>query len=471
MTSREKLSALATEHVASGLFLHDLRKAVSYPTESGKPRGRDALDAYLIDIVVPSLAKLGCYVDRWDGWDGSDNSFVIGTRWEGSELPTVLCYGHADVVDGHAGQWDADRNPWEVSVEEGHWYGRGTADNKGQHLVNLTALQLLLAEQGSLGFNLKFLFECGEEIGSPKLAEFAAAHRDELSADVFIASDGPRLNASTPTVFLGARGGATFELTAALRPNSYHSGNWGGLLRNPATTLAAAIGTLVDGHGRIQLTGLLPMELPQSVRRALADVAIKTDPGDPRVDEGWGDTTLSAAERVYGWNTLEVLALGAANVSNPVNAIPGTASAVLQLRYVTGTDVSGLEERLQKHLDAHGFDMVRARVTTVFPASRLDPDNAWVSWARQSMHDTTGKMPAVLPNIGGSLPNHVFEDILGLPTLWIPHSYPGCLQHSPNEHMLEDIAREGLQIACGIFHDLGQPRIPELRGRLATLQR
>ena len=63
---------------------------------------------------------------------------------------------------------------------------------------------------------------------------------------------------------------------------------------------------------------------------------------------------------------------------------------------------------------------------------------------------------AVLPNIGGSLPNHVFEDILGLPTLWIPHSYPGCLQHAPNEHMLESIAREGLQIACGLFYDLGR---------------
>ncbi len=465
MTLRTEILAAANDHIDSGTFLSELRTAVSYPTESGKPEGRDALNAYLDDILTQLLEDMGCAVDRWDRWDGSDNSFLLGTRMESPELPTVLCYGHADVVDGHEGRWAGGRNPWEVSVQEGHWYGRGTADNKGQHLVNMAALRLLLAHQGKLGFNLKFLFECGEEIGSPNLAEFAASHQDELSADVFIASDGPRLNAHTPTIFLGARGGASFELTAKLRPSSYHSGNWGGLLRNPATTLAAAIGTLVDGHGRVQIPGLLPAALPGSVRRALAGVEILPGPEDPAVDEGWGDESLSPAERVYGWNTLEVLALGAADLENPVNAIPGTAQAILQLRYVTGTDTNGLERRLQDHLDAKGFDMVKARVTTVFPASRLDPDNPWVAWASQSITETTGTAPAILPNIGGSLPNHVFEDILGLPTLWVPHSYPGCLQHAPNEHMLESIAREGLQIACGLFHDLGQAQVPVLEQR------
>lgn len=460
MNFRTEILAAADEHITSGAFLKELSTAVAYPSESGRPEGRDALNAYLEDILTRSLQDMGCSVDRWDRWDGSENSFLLGTRLEDPRLPTVLCYGHADVVDGHEGQWAAGRNPWEVSVDDGHWYGRGTADNKGQHLLNLAALRLLLAHQGKLGFNLKFLFECGEEIGSPKLAGFAAAHQDRLSADVFIASDGPRLNAHTPTIFLGARGGASFELTAALRPSSYHSGNWGGLIRNPATTLAAAIGTLVDGHGRVQLPGLLPQSLPDSVRRALANVRVVPGREDPPVDEGWGDASLSPAERVYGWNTLEVLALGAADVDNPVNAIPGTARAILQLRFVTGTETNSLESRLQDHLDAMGFGMVKARLTTVFPASRLDPDNPWVAWASQSIAETTGTAPAILPNIGGSLPNHVFEDILGLPTLWIPHSYPGCLQHAPNEHMLESIAREGLKIACGLFHDLGRAQVP-----------
>ncbi|MDQ1060262.1 acetylornithine deacetylase/succinyl-diaminopimelate desuccinylase-like protein [Arthrobacter globiformis] len=456
MSSRSGILRKAERYITSGSFPRDLEKAVSYRTVSGTSAGRISLDAYLTQVLTPSLEDLGCDVQRFDCWNGSDNSFLIGTRTENPELPTVLCYGHADVVAGQDGDWAAGRSPWKLTLEGGRWYGRGTADNKGQHLVNLTALHLVLAEQESLGFNLKFLFECGEEIGSPALAEFASAHRDELSADVFIASDGPRLDAETPTIFLGSRGSAGFDLVADLRPDSYHSGNWGGLLRNPATTLAAAIGTLVDGHGRIQIDGLLPPEFPASVRGRLADIAVVPGAGDPKPDDGWGEPNLSPAERLYGWNTLEVLAIAAADVDNPINAIPGSARAVLQLRFVAGTDISNYEGRIQRHLEARGLGMVRARATTVFPASRLDPDNPWVEWASSSIRETTGQVAAVLPNFGGSLPNHVFEDILGLPTLWIPHSYPGCLQHAPNEHMIESIAHQGLQIACGLFYDLGR---------------
>jgi len=455
MTQRSKIIGKARGYVESGEFLQELRKAVSYRTVSSNESGRVYLSAYMDDVLTPSLVALGCSVDRFDAWEGGTNSFLVGTRIEGPELPTVLCYGHADVTEGQDQDWSEGQEPWKIAVDGDRWYGRGTADNKGQHLINLRALHILLTEYGRLGFNLKFLFECGEEIGSPSLDDFAASHRAELSADVFIGSDGPRLDAATPTVFLGSRGGATFELSANLRPASYHSGNWGGLLRNPATTLAAAIGTLVDGHGRICMPRLLPLELPESVRHALADIDFVSGEDEPDLDTGWGEPGLSAAVRVYGWNTLEVLALDAADINTPVNAIPGSAKAVLQLRFVTGTDVTHLEEALQNHLDSQGFGMVTARVTTVFPASRLDPANPWVAWASRSIEITTGQAPAILPNIGGSLPNNVFEDTLGLPTLWVPHSYPGCLQHAPNEHMLASIAVQGLQMACGLFHDLG----------------
>ncbi|WP_426977750.1 M20 family metallopeptidase [Pseudarthrobacter sp. O4] len=456
MELRSKLLQSANGYATSGALFQDLKRTVAYRTESTSPTGRIALKSYLDEVITAELSNLGFTVELHEAWNDSPNSFLIGTRFEGEGLPTVLCYGHADVVDGHEGQWADGRSPWVLDDDGERWYGRGAADNKGQHWVNMSALRLLLEEQGHLGFNIKFLFECGEEIGSPALAEFAVTHQRELAANVFIASDGPRLNATTPTIFLGARGGITFELTADLRPDSYHSGNWGGLLRNPATTVAAAIGLFVDGHGRILIPELLPNELPESVRSVLAGIPVGKAKDDPQIDGNWGDTTLSPAEKLYGWNTLEVLALGAADPSKPVNAIPGSAKAVLQLRYVVGTDVDGLEAVLQSHLDQNGFSMVKVKVTTTFPASRLDPDNPWVDWARASIQETTGTSPVVLPNIGGSLPNHVFEKILGLPTLWIPHSYPGCLQHAPNEHMLSAVAEQGLQIACGLFHDLGQ---------------
>src|SRR6185312_260935 len=98
---------------------------------------------------------------------------------------------------------------------------------------------------------------------------------------------------------------------------------------------------------------------------------------------------LSAAERLYGWNTLEVLALGSGDVEHPVNAIPGRARAVLQLRYVAGTEVHGMREAIADHLAEHGYPMVRVEVEADFPASRTPLDDPWPRWARTTLERAT----------------------------------------------------------------------------------
>jgi len=130
----------------------------------------------------------------------------------------------------------------------------------------------------------------------------------------------------------------------------------------------------------------------------------------------------------------------------PVNAIPGSARAHCQLRYVVGTDVDDVIPALRRHLDGHGFHNVEVRAGrgSFFNASRLDPADPWVTFAKLSLERTAGKLPTILPNLGGSLPNDIFADILHLKTIWVPHSYAGCSQHAPNEHLLAPIAREGL---------------------------
>src|SRR5204862_6279203 len=103
--------------------------------------------------------------------------------------------------------------------------------------------------------------ESGEENGSPDLRRGWDQWRDELKADLFVGSDGPRLSADRPTIFLGCRGGIRIHLDLNLRDGSHHSGNWGGVLANPATILANAIATLVDGRGRLKLEQLKPPRL------------------------------------------------------------------------------------------------------------------------------------------------------------------------------------------------------------------
>lgn len=445
----------------AGTFRSTLARRVAYRTESQNPERADELRRYLADEIAPSLQALGFATRLHDNPVTGAPPLLSAQRIEDPALPTVLVYGHGDVVRGHEGQWAQGRDPWTLTSDSStpteRWYGRGGADNKGQHSINIAALASVIATRGGrLGFNAKFLVEMAEETGSPGLGAFCAAQRELLRADVLVASDGPRLNAERPTVYLGTRGVANFDLALQLRDGGHHSGNWGGLLRNPGTVLASAIACLVDGRGRILVPGLRPPPIPPNVRAALADLAVGGGPGDPAIDADWGEPGLTPAERVFGWNTLEVLAFGCGNPAAPVNAIPPAAKATLQLRFVVGTDAAALRDNVRAQLAQHGFADIEVGEPVVMAATRLDPDNAWVRLALQSIERATGRKPALLPNLGGSLPNDVFADTLGLPTVWVPHSYPACSQHAPNEHLLAPLVREGLAMMATLFWDIGE---------------
>ena len=101
--------------------------------------------------------------------------FLVGERIEDSSLLTVLIYGHGDTVRGLDDLWRPGLSPWAVDVQGERIYGRGTADNKGQHSINIAALEAVLAERGKLGFNVKFLIEMGEEVGSTGLQRILRA--------------------------------------------------------------------------------------------------------------------------------------------------------------------------------------------------------------------------------------------------------------------------------------------------------
>jgi len=217
---------------------------------------------------------------------------------------------------------------------------------------------------------------------------------------------------------------------------------------------------MVDRHGRILVQALRPAHVPEAVRRVLADVEIGGGEDDPALEAGWGEPGLTPAERLMAWNTIEVLALGAGSPQRPVNAIPGQAVALCQLRFVVGTPWRELRDIVRAHLDAHGFGAIEVEVTLAGAATRLDVDSPWVAWAQRSIEATSSKRPTTLPNLGGSLPNDVFAELLGLPTLWVPHSYPACAQHAPNEHLLAPVAREGLRIMAGLYWDLGERESP-----------
>ncbi|AEF56264.1 M20 family metallopeptidase [Marinomonas posidonica] len=459
-----QLSIVASEsYFDSGEFFDALSQRVAIKSESQNRKDFQPLYTYLEDVMTPELEAMGFKISILPNPVTEEEApgswpFLFAERIEDPSALTLLTYGHGDVVLGYDDQWKEGLSPWTLTATGDRWYGRGAADNKAQHTINLASLKSVLnAKDGKLGFNVKVLIETGEEVGSPGLTEFCTLHKEALKADLFLASDGPRLDANSPTVFLGSRGGFNFDLTVNLREGAHHSGNWGGLLSNAGTRLAHAWASMVDAKGRIRVPSLLPNELPDAVREALQDIKVGLDENNPDIDLEWGEPELSPAEQVFGWNTLEMLACKTGNPDNPVNAIPGYAKANCQIRFVVGTDSDNFLKNIRTHLTEQGFDDVEVSQNgEPMHATRLNPDDPWVDWALKSLEKTTNKKTALLPNLGGSIPNYVFSDILGLPTVWVPHSYPACSQHAPNEHVLAPVCREALQIMTGLFWDLSE---------------
>ncbi len=448
----------AQRYFDSGKLQNDLARRVAFRTESQVPESRPQLGAYLEREIAPAFERMGFEIRIVPNPAGDAGPFLLATRIEDPKLPTVLGYGHGDVIRGLEPQWRAGLDPWTLKVEGERWYGRGTADNKSQHLINMLALEQVIAERGRLGFNCKFLVETGEEVGSPGLREVCEQEKEALSADLLIASDGPRLAPGRPTVFMGARGAINFDMIVDLREGGHHSGNWGGLLANPGVILSHAIASIIDAKGRVQARDILPHAIPNSVRAALADCEIEAGEDGPEINTWWGEPGLTGAEKTYAWNTFEILAFKTGNPENPVNAIPPKAVATCQIRYTVDVAPETFLPSLRKHLDARGFQNVELKVWEkgFFPATRLDPDHPAARWAAASIHRTTGLKPAMLPNLGGSLPNDCFTDTLGMPTIWVPHSYAGCSQHAPDEHVLAPILRQGFEMMTGIYWDMGE---------------
>ncbi|WP_118135480.1 M20 family metallopeptidase [Oceanicella sp. SM1341] len=458
MSGRAGAVAGAAELVDDGRFLEILRRRVAIPTESQEPSRLPDLQRYLEEEIAPALSALGFSCRILPNPVPGGGPFLIAERHEGHHLPTLLTYGHGDVVRGIPEQWRAGLDPWRITVEGERWYGRGTADNKGQHAIVIEALGAVIAARGALGFNAKMLIETSEEIGSVGLDALLETEAAALSCDLLLASDGPRLERDKVDVKLGNRGAVAFDLTISLREGSRHSGHWGGVLEDPGVILAQALASITSPRGQILIPQWLPKAIPPKVKAALAGITV--DPSDPslKMPDDWGEPGLTVAEKMYGWTSFIVLAFLTGRPENPVNGVQPDARATCQIRHTADVDAEGFLPALRAHLDARGFHQVEItdRRANRFPAWRTDPENPWVERVLASVTRTMGTRPTLMPNSSGGLPSEIFARHLGCPVIWIPHSYGGCRQHGPDEHVLVPILREGLSIMAGLFWDIGE---------------
>lgn len=463
MASRDGALARAAQFFDEGGFKALLSRLVTFPSTSQEPGAEAALATYLEEGIRPWLEGMGFDIAIHGNPLPGFGPILTAMRIEDPARPTILLYGHGDTVRGLADQWRVGLEPWSLTEEGDRWYGRGTADNKGQHALNLAALEAVIAERGGrLGFNVKLVLEMAEERGSKGLREFIAAHAGDLAADALIASDGPRVDPAVPTIATGTRGTYHFDLVVALREGGVHSGHWGGLTTDPAIILAHALSTIMDRNGKILVRDWLPRNgVPAAVRGVLEGCPVGGGEGAATIDADWGEPGLTPAEKIYGWNSLIVLAMVSGRPENPANAVAPDARAHCQIRYTVDSDTAGFADALRRHLDAHGLAQVRIENAGIrMAASRTAPDHPWVRWAQGSMERSLGKAVQIIPNSSGGLPGDVFVDHLGVPLVWVPHSYNGCKQHGPDEHLLIAPAREGLLAFAGLWWDLGEDGTP-----------
>jgi len=437
-----------------------LADLVAVPSESQNPDRVPSLYQYLEEQMVPAFTKLGFETKIYDNPFDSCGPVLLATRIEDESLPTIFAYGHGDVVLGMEGQWEEDRDPWALTFDGDKIYGRGTADNKGQHLAHMVAIESVLETRGKLGINVKFVIETGEENGSRGLREIIHDNRDDFASDAMLASDGPRANIAEPNISLGNRGCMNFGLEANFREGGHHSGNWGGLLRSPAHRLNHAISSIISPKGEILVEGWRPQGIPDSVREAaLAGERAAGETG-PKIDKDWGEPGLTGSQKVSMWNSFEVLAMQIGNPDRPVNAVPPWARAACQLRHVIETKQEDILPSLRRHLDEHGFTDIEITEPPeanrgYFVPGRTNPDHPWAIWLKTAVEKTSGQNCGIVPCSGGSNITGIIAEELGIPFAWLPMSYLACSQHAPNEHILKSLMREGMGIIAGVYWELG----------------
>jgi acetylornithine deacetylase/succinyl-diaminopimelate desuccinylase-like protein len=370
----------------------------------------------------------------------------------------VLVYGHYDVqppdpLEGWASP------PFEPEVRDGRLYGRGGADNKGQHLAQLLAVESLLATRGGLPCTVKVLLDGEEEVGSPHLAGFADANRDLLAADLVVWSDGPVDPGGGWRLVFGVRGIASFELRATGANRPLHSGNWGGVVPNPLWTLVHLLATMRDAKGRITVEGFDDQVEPlgQAERAALdrlpVDVeAVKAELGLQQLDD---PVERGFAERLAAWPTLTINGLhGGYGGQGTQTILPSVAVAKCDARLVHAQRAADVYDQLEAHVRRHAPGVELVRQGSMEP-SRTPMGSPFTAPIREGMAAAQGADPLLVPTLGGSLPLHVFTGVLGLPTFGVPLGNPDQANHAPNENLDLERFHTGIKTAAAVLAKLG----------------
>jgi len=384
---------------------------------------------------------------------------IVYAEWLGAPgQPTVLIYGHYDVQPPEPlDKWLSP--PFAPTVRDGKLFARGAGDNKGQIFAQIAAARAWLEVAGSLPVNVKFLIEGEEETGSPHLASFVAEHRDLLAADLVYTSDGPVHDDAYPQVVYGVRGLLYVELRAHGASHDLHSGNWGGLVPNPAWTLVQLLATMRDAAGYVTIPGFYDdvrpatpavqdaiTTMPVDTRAALATVGLDRLP--PPDDLGYFERLMTSPTLNIAGFTSGYGGPGSKTI------IPATATVKMDMRLVPDQRTDDIFAKFQAHVAEHAPEVEVHRLGSMEP-SYTPLEHPYAAVVRRAVEIGFGKPPIDVPLLGGSLPDAVFTQTLGLPSFVVPYANADERNHAPNENIALARFYAGIRTAAALLAYLG----------------
>jgi len=451
-------SALSRAQAHRKQDLDDLIEELRIPSVSTLPERRDdclrnarwlhdrframGMEAQVVDVLPNKLPVVV-----------ADSPYLPGK-------PHLTIYGHYDVQPPDPlEEWESA--PFEPAVRHGHLWARGAADNKGNHMVTVKAVEHLVAAGGA-PVNIRFLIEGEEEITGQSLPAFLRQKGKEMKTDAVLIWDGGMDEEGNPTLATALRGLLYVELHAQGAAVDLHSGTYGGVAPNPINTLARVIGELKDRRGHITIPGFY-----DDVRKPSEEELARWNEQDARyataVVQITGARTLEgeegflAIERAGSRPTLDVNGfLGGFVGEGQKTVIPARAFAKVSMRLVPDQDPEAVFAGLEKHvreLTTPGVEISVAMLSSA-PPVMSGVDNAAARALRSAFREAFGK-DTELVRVGGSIPVAVdFQEAVGAPLLISGIAQADCALHSPNEHLLVDNYHRGIEAVirfiCGL---------------------
>jgi acetylornithine deacetylase/succinyl-diaminopimelate desuccinylase-like protein len=460
MTSAtDSARAFARDRLAT--FVEQLDEFLRIPSLSGTPE-RAADVAAAAEWLAQNMRDAG--IDTARVMPTAGHPVVYG-EWLGAgpDKPTVLVYGHYDVVPAEKSDgWNTE--PFEPVIKDGKIWARGATDDKGQLLTHVKALESYLEARGA-PVNVKFLMEGEEEVSSPNLRPFIEQHLDLLSADVCVISDSSMRSIDEPAITYSLRGMTYIEVTVTGPNDDLHSGFYGGAVHNPALALAQMLAKMFDENNRIAVPGFYDDVVPISDREreeiAKSEMSEQEIMDATGVSQVWGEEAFTIRERVSARPTLEINGITSGwGGPGPKTIIPANAKAKISSRLVANQDPHKIFDLLKSFFETQAPPTVTVEVellTTGEPAL-VSFELPEMQAAKRAYEIGWGATPIFVRG-GGSIP--IVADILHLldmPVVMMGFGLDTDGLHGTNEHFSLEMFQRGIETSIVFLDEVSQLR-------------